>query len=542
MLTVRHALDLPALASARLVAGEAGLDNAINWVHVVDMANARYQWQRRGILLLTAGFGLRDDFSMQQTLVSKLSQLGFSGLVLSTGHFFEQTPDIICQEANKLGFPIVETPPELLFINITEVILERIVNQQYTLLQQSTRLNQQLTGLVLQGGDLAALTTTLAELLQRSITIESTVFRVLAAAQYGAVDEARERSVARGYATPETVQHLINAGVYDRLLKEMQPQHIAPIPALGMDKERVVAPIIVNRESHGYIWMIAGDRPLTPLDELALRHGATVAALILFKEQSVRQAKEALQGDFFSGLLKEEPISGTLLEQAQRLNYRCDRPHQVLLIAPFKQAASASLPEDIEHLLNQENNPFLLTWRDNFWVLTIECAAAEKGNQIALKLTELSYPSQPILIGLGKVCLPDTAEPGGLRQSYEQAREALQIGLALGRKGAIAFAELGLLHWLYQLTPEQRAENTYLQHVQTLATYDTKRKTQLLNSLEAYLDNLGAIAETAEGLYIHRNTLLHRLERIESLCGLSLRTSLYRFNLYAAIKTYRLHG
>ncbi|MGF1477882.1 MAG: PucR family transcriptional regulator [Cyanophyceae cyanobacterium] len=536
VLTVRQALNLSTLAPARLVAGEAGLDNIVNWVHVVDMANAHYQWQRQGVLLLTAGFGLRDNREQQQTLVSRLSQLGFAGLVISVGHFFTQIPEIICQEANLHNFPLIETPPELLFINITEAILERIVNQQYTLLQQSTQLNQQLTDLVLQGGGLAELATTLARLLQRSITIESPTFSVLATAQHGAVDRARERSVERGRGTPEIVQHLVSSGVYDRLLAEMQPQHIAPIPSLGMTKERVVAPIIVNRELHGYIWIIAGDRPLTPLDELGLRHGATVAALMLFKEQSVRKAHEALQGDFFSRLLKGERTA-PLLEQAQQLNYRLDHPHQVFVIASATASAS-TLHEDVKQWLHRRHQAFLSVWRENFLVVVLECATAHRGQQIALQLVEeLQHVGQHLVVGIGNVSSPDTE----IRQSYEQAREALQIGLALGQR-AIAFADLGLLHWLYHLPAERLAENIYWQHVQTIAAYDTKRQAQLLPTLEAYLDRMGAVAETAEALFIHRNTLLHRLERIEKLCGLNLRAPVVRFNLYAAVKGNRLHG
>ena len=535
-LTVAQALDLPVFASACLVAGEAGLNNRINWVHVVDMANPRYQWERQGVLLLTTGFGLQNQPEQQQSLVKTLSQLGFAGLVLSTGHFFSATPTLMIQEADRLGLPIIETPPELLFISMTEAILERIINQQYTLLQQSAKINQQLTALVLQGADLSELTNVLANLLQRAIAIESPTFQVLASAHRGTVDQARARCLEGGRATPEVIEHLLNAGVYSRLLNEMQPLYVSPIPALGMTMERVVAPIIVNRELHGYIWIISGDRPLTPLDELALSHGATVAALILFKEQSVRKAQADLQGDFLTRLLKGEPMSTPLLEQAQRLNYQLDRPHQICLICPQPPlTGGASLQEEVSQWLRQHQQSFLIAWRDDWLVVILEGSSFEQEQQADLS-AQLSHPHQKIFIGLSQ---PTTEASHSLRQGYEQAREALQIGLALGNPVTI-FNQLGLLHWLYHLPPKQRDENAYLQHIRTLAAYDAKRQTQLLATLEAYLDNSGSIADTAAVLYVHRNTLLRRLERIETLCNLNLRTALVRFNLYAAIKGDRL--
>ena len=106
--------------------------------------------------------------------------------------------------------------------------------------------------------------------------------------------------------------------------------------------------------------------------------------------------------------------------------------------------------------------------------------------------------------------------------------------------GAIAFQNLGLLHWLYRLSPEDRAANSYLTHIATLQAYDAKRHTDLLTSLEQYLDHGGALVETAATLHIHRNTLLHRLERIEHLCNVDLKDPLQRLNLHAALKSHHL--
>lgn len=80
---------------------------------------------------------MRND-RRQQNLAAKLSQLGFSELIFGVGYFFEKTLEIIRQEADRVGFPVVETPPKLLFVNTTKAILKRIVNQQDTLLHIRT--------------------------------------------------------------------------------------------------------------------------------------------------------------------------------------------------------------------------------------------------------------------------------------------------------------------------------------------------------------------------------------------------------------------
>lgn len=517
MLTVREALEFPVFAEARLVAGAAGLDREVQWVHVVDLVHAHYQWQRQGVLLLTTGLGLHQQPELQETFIPKLNQLGFCGLVLSVGHYFDQVPEPMRQQADALGLPIIETSPDLLFIQVTEVILNRLVNQQHDLLQQSAQLSQRLTQLVLQGAGLSELTQTLAALLHRSITIESSRFQVLAAAQQGEVDPARSRSVEQGQTARQLVEQLTQAGIYTQLLKTMKPVQVPPMPELGMTMARIVAPIIVKREIHGYIWMIAGRAPLTPLDELALSHGATVAALILFKELSVRQAAIALQGDFFARLLNDVAGSVALQELAQQIRYRLDRPHQVWIIRA-SDAAAESLESLIRLWLDQQRQPFLLFPRDRGWVAVVECETSQQGLAQATAMAESLARATPLLVGIGDVSPPAAVGNITLQSSYEQAQEALHIAIATGQQqGAIAFHNLGILHWLYRLSPQERAVNSYLAQLETILAYDRKRNGNLRETLESYLDHGGSLAETAAALHIHRNTLLHRLERIESL-------------------------
>jgi PucR family transcriptional regulator, purine catabolism regulatory protein len=541
MITLREALEMPVFATAQVVAGHAGLDNEISWVHIVEIPDAHYRWKRQGVLLLTAGYGLRNAPQRQTGLVPRLVEQGFAGMVFSTGYYFDHVPEVIRLEAQRSGFPLIETGREVLFIEITEAILEQIVNRQYHLLQQSTQIHEQLTGLVLEGGDLQSLATALARLLERSVTIESASLRVLAAAQYGSVDEARTRSVNGGRTSAELAQHLLDEGIYDRLLQRKGPLHVAPRPDLGMHMERIVAPVLVEGEIFGYIWIIAGDRPLTDLDELAIARGATGAALILFKEQAVHAAEAALRGDFLEQLLRDAGDLTALSEGARRLNYRLERPHQVLLARGISPGGSAlhTFPDDVGDWLREQGLEALLVWRDENLVLVLENEQEEAGERLAQDLVHaISHPARRILVGVGGLSPPGT----GLRNSFSQASQAVEIGAALGKQeGALSFSSLGLLNWLHHLPEVVLEANRFYQKICNLAEYDAGRNGQLLKSLETYLDHGSALLEASEALYVHRNTLLHRLERLETILEIDLHDPWQRQNLFAAIKAYRLH-
>lgn len=545
MLTVREALTMPAFDRAQVVAGHGGLGREIRGAHIIDVPDAHYEWGRPGVLLLTTCFGLKDAPDRQAALIPKLVELEFAGVVFSVGYYLKETPDVIREAADELNFPVIETPWDLMFIDITETVYQQIVNRQYAVLQKSNQIHELLTNLVLRGGDLNDLAERLARLLKRSITIEDSALRVLANGQCGPIDKARERSIQLGRASSEVAQWLLEAGIYDKLLHKMGPVHVPPMPELDMPMERIMAPIIVDREIHGYMWIISGGRPLTQLDELAIRHGATVAALIMFKEQAVREAEEALRGDFFEQLLKGAPHTAVLTEQARQFGYRLNEPHQVLLIRGKPTAGGSSRPLGtvVDNWLRSQGHRALIVWRSEGLVLVIESHNVSVGQNLAESMiAALSHPARRLLIGLGSIFKSINGESEGIQRSYDEAREAATIGAALGQQeGFVIFEELGILHWLYQLSPEQQLQNSYIKHIDTLADYDIARKTELVKTLETYLDHGGSLVETAQALYLHRNSLLHRVNRIEQLCKVNLRDPHHRLNLHAAVKSYLLH-
>jgi DNA-binding PucR family transcriptional regulator len=97
-------------------------------------------------------------------------------------------------------------------------------------------------------------------------------------------------------------------------------------------------------------------------------------------------------------------------------------------------------------------------------------------------------------------------------------------------------ARLAEEHALRDLVDERHAAV-----ITTLAAYDAKRRTVLLQTLERHLGDRGALAATARALFIHTNTLRQRLERIESLTGLDLAQE-DLLSLELALKLARLRG
>jgi len=132
--------------------------------------------------------------------------------------------------------------------------------------------------------------------------------------------------------------------------------------------------------------------------------------------------------------------------------------------------------------------------------------------------------------------------PAAATRAYREALDAAKIGRALlGTGGAIPYSQLGAYRYLVQIAPEDAPHDRMRAAVDQLISYDNKRRTALLDTLERYLAERRSVIESARALYIHPNTLRQRLARIEELTGLALDQD-DLLSLELAIKLARLHG
>ena len=82
----------------------------------------------------------------------------------------------------------------------------------------------------------------------------------------------------------------------------------------------------------------------------------------------------------------------------------------------------------------------------------------------------------------------------------------------------------------------------YSETVEPLAAYDEQYETDLLTTVEAYLDNDGNVAATAQHLFTHRHTVRYRLERAKELCGHDVTSTEGREKLGLGLKAMRVLG
>lgn len=531
MLTVADAIRLEPFTGAQVVAGHAGLDRRVAWVHIASGPDAP-QWLNGGELVLTTVRNLPYEPADLSRYLVDMADKGVAALAVSVGRFLEVTPDYLRAAADEHQFPLIEIPFQARFVDIAKATNEHIAEENMAIVTRAFDIQQKLTQLVLQGGDLKALASLLADLIGQSISIENERFEILASANIAEVDEARRFTVSQGRTDPRLVQALEIHGILRQIHTTLRPVHIPRMPDVGLELERFLAPIVVHGDVYGYVWVIAHDRPLTDLDRMALDSGATIAALMLLYQESVQSAEASLKGGLLSQLIQGDAGRAAVLTD-QALRYGVDLTHPFIMLL-------------VEHP-DRSMTKMLQVYRRVNRLASLHHWSAVVG-QFAGQVVVLAQASENIIALTDAVCAEVTKARIGISrthrsatavsEAYQQCREVLHIAGQLGdQRRAVYFDHLGYLHALYRAGEPALVTNPYVPQVRRLLHAG---EPELFHTLETYLDTGGNGVQTAKRLHIHRSTLNYRLGRIVEIGGFDLSDPLERTNLQMALKLLRL--
>jgi len=136
-----------------------------------------------------------------------------------------------------------------------------------------------------------------------------------------------------------------------------------------------------------------------------------------------------------------------------------------------------------------------------------------------------------------------TADPADLYRAGKEALLAANVGEAEGRD-SIAFEQTGAYRLLLPAMSEDpgELERFYEETVAPLVAYDDQYETDLVMTVDTFLDNDGNVTPTAERLFTHRHTVRYRLERVRDLSGHDIFSTEGREKLGLGLKAMRVLG
>jgi sugar diacid utilization regulator len=169
-----------------------------------------------------------------------------------------------------------------------------------------------------------------------------------------------------------------------------------------------------------------------------------------------------------------------------------------------------------------------------------EEATAARAADGVLREMEAALAGYTFALGRSRIA----EDPAELPRAASEALLAANVAEGAGAGVALAFEQTGAYRLLLSTMSENPAElqRFYAETVEPLVAYDEQYETELVRTLETFLEADGNVAGTAQRLFTHRHTIYYRLERVRELSGLDVSSSDGREKLSLGLKAMRVLG
>ncbi|MCC6606320.1 MAG: helix-turn-helix domain-containing protein [Anaerolineae bacterium] len=535
-ITISDLLRLALPLNTTTLGGAEQARRTVEWVVLLTSWDAvEDQVQVNDLVIVPPSLQAKINEAALKQKMAVVAKLNAAGMVL-----FSPVSEDVGEQANRLNVPILIVPDNLSVREINRAVAALLVDRQSATSERGMQLYRTLSEMSREDQGLTAMTELIAKLTGKIAVVQDKRMEIQAVAlpQNNQIEWEPLRELLEQRDELPPVLRNRKAAAHAR---QSHWQQFFPIENLG----RLVSPIISGDRARGYLSVIGPADKLDLLDKLAVEHGAAACALEMAKAKAISEAKKALRGNFLEGLLAGTMPRKEIERLEGRLDHNTNQPHAVLVLKWADPPAYSlrRLETTIHWVLNNHSRAALVhVYGDKHVCVFQELKHAEdmeSAQELGRRIEEqvkTEYPDAVLVAGMSGPA-PTLAE---WPKVYDEALQAMQLGERLQIKQVVPFSSLGVYQLLVQMEEHPAVRNFTDQVIGPLVEYDDQHNSSLVKTMDAYFEHHGNISQTAESLFIHRNTLLYRLDRIQELTGHDLNQSNMRLALHLALKLWQL--
>ena len=495
----------------------------VNQYKTVNWTTTQISELEEGDVLVQEGGDLNQD------LIKQLLDLGAAGLVMIT----DGDTDITLQSPN---FPVALIKKAQNVREIQKRLQHVILNQREYLMERSLQIHSDLLKMVAEGQGVSNLIKTLSEFSGRGVVLQNKRLKNLADFPASSLVQIWEDILEHDLGPenlPDEFSDRNQAGEATQILKQ----------ELRHDLHRIIKPVTVAGVARGYLSLIDTSSNLDDLDSIVLEQGAQVCALEMSRTKAVREAEKRLKGDLLTALLQENITPGDANLWVESMGLDLGMSHVAIRFS-WDDPSPPSMRR-LETLVNGE----VSRTEDKVIVeelgVEIVCIcqvdpnkvrpnqAIDLANAVSAKAAE-EFPEIQMRCGIGGVA----EDLKFWRDSFHQAGQALTMAARLNESKPLFFPDLSVYRLLLLLEHHPELRKFTNEILGNLISYEGSA--ELIKTLNAYFDHNGVLSQAAEALFIHRNTLIYRMERIAEISGLDLEDAETRLAVQLALRIHRM--
>lgn len=225
---------------------------------------------------------------------------------------------------------------------------------------------------------------------------------------------------------------------------------------------------------------------------------------------------------FFQNLIMDNLLLVDVYNRAKKLRIDVNVPRVIYLVEATGEKASMVM-ELLKGMFSSQTGDYVTAVDENSVILIKRVDAEATGKDLeTVAETIVDMASTEIMVSVRVSLGTMVHELKDLSKSYKEAKMAMDVGkIFYAEKSVAAYHSLGIGRLIYQLPVNLCKifiEEIFGDNIPTELDDET------LNTLNKFFENNLNVSETARQLYVHRNTLVYRIERIQESTGLNLRT------------------
>jgi DNA-binding PucR family transcriptional regulator len=390
---------------------------------------------------------------------------------------------------------------------------------------------------------LESLADRIREELNCPVTIEDESHNLLAYSTHDPqTDSARIATIIGRRVPDHVVQALWRDGIIPRLMESDEPVRIAPIADIGLGG-RLAVSIRHQGNVLGYIWVQETGEALDDEDVHFLRQAAQVAREKLLRlKLTTRKAQQSYWELFRQLLAGQIKSDASAREKASKLGMALPDVYQISVLQ-FQADISEMIHQQIHYFLTSTRRVRVAFHLVDGHRLILLAAPGEQTERLHTEIYEILREPMRQRFDLWperEGCGSPYADYSMVARSYEEALTVLRVAGKLPEAvNIVQYSDLGIYRYLPRLSEERIAHPADNANLRKLRLYDQEHGSNLLQTLETYLDCDSQPKAAAEALHVHANTLKYRLGRIEEIGSIDLGQMKQKATLFLELKLNR---
>ena len=251
----------------------------------------------------------------------------------------------------------------------------------------------------------------------------------------------------------------------------------------------------------------------------------SIAALLAISLGNIKKLYDEKydKASFIKNIILDNILPSDIYMKGKELRFPADA-RRVVMVIKFADRTDLLPYEILQSMFPDRNRDFIISISEQDIVLVKEMTPGADTINDAEPLAASVYETlttefyaKRVSVGIGSV----VSNLKDLSRSYKEARIALEVGKIFDtEKNYVSYENLGIGRLIYQL-PTTLCE-IFLDEVFKKGSLDSLDH-ETLTTVQCFFENNLNVSETSRKLFVHRNTLVYRLERILKLTGLDLR-------------------